>query len=308
MQVIHNACVINAKMPPVEIIQSAIDKNPDLIFKPMELGTTQAVACGFVNDAESGALVTKFHGGYLLRVCIEEKIVVARQVKAEIEAKLAEIYKLRGANQPITRKEMIEIRDEVIITLTKKAPTDQSYVPILVTENFIFVGTINTFRSRRASAMLVNLVDSLTTSTIYINGFRKGITSMLKHNIDTGENIMSPFSASSYVLLKKDPMCISYNVEDLIAHGELVKNIDLGFEVEKIEIIYRDEAVQFMLNKKYQLQKIKVFGLNDDMEYVDSLNYESTLLDHMMSDFLKLFKRDDEASQESEPEKECQPA
>lgn len=298
MQVINKACVIKAKMPPVEIIQHAMKKAEELHFKPMELGTSKAFSCGFVDDVNSCALVTKFHNGYLLHVCIEEKIVVARQVKAELDARIEQLRKIRLQNgdrlKKISRKEIAELKENILVELMTNAKTDQSYVPILVTENFIFIGTTNSFRYRVSSGLLIKLVESLTASTIYIDGCQRGITSMLKHHIDTGDNIMQPFCISGAVTLKKDTMRISYNVEDIVVHGDLVKSIDLGFEVEKIELFYGDEAVKFTLDKKYHLQKIKVFGINDDMDYVDSLNYEAMILDHMIGDFLKLFKRDDE--------------
>ncbi|MGL5343283.1 MAG: recombination-associated protein RdgC [Plesiomonas sp.] len=305
MQVIKNARVINVKMPKVEIIQDLMERNSHLNFAPMELGTDQIAQYGFIQDKETNAYVTKFIGGYLLWVCIEEKIVIGRQVKAKLEERLEHIRINR--EQPVNRFEIQDIKQQVLTELMINVPTDSSRTPVLVTDNFVFIGTTNEIKFNTCARLLVHLVDSMTRRTIHISGVHSGITAMLKHAITTGENSMLPFYPNSNVLLRRESMRITYNVDDLITHDDIAKNINQGFEVEKIGLRYRD-AISFMLDKKVQFTRIYVIGLNDNYDYTESLNYEATLLDNMLTDFIKLFKRDDEIESESLSESECIPA
>lgn len=220
--------------------------------------STELVSSGFVAPSEGCSLVAEFPGGLAFRVRIDEKILPASVVKAEVQKVVDSI--MRTQDRKPGKKERAEIKENVMIDLAQRAlvRTTASITCFYHAETkTLIVPTTSKRIADVCTSLLVKAVGSVKTETLNISGVKHGLTTRLKQYLDdVGGDAFGDFSPCDEVALqdtqnRKVAVKMAYLPN---ARQALEEALCAGFSVTSMGFHYK--GIDFRLTYDFRLRGI----------------------------------------------------
>ncbi len=222
-------------------------------------GLVQLRAFGFVPVQEDGTeLIQSFAGGLAFRVRIDEKIIPASVVDAQVKEACAKV-KAETGRKP-GKKERKEIKDGVMLHLAAVAMV-RTVASITCFYQFdtgyLIVPTTSKKISDICTSLLVQAVGSVKTETIHVSNVKHGLSTRLKKWVDDQEIEDEPFGnfepCGQAHLEATDKRSIAFKMGSLMnAHG-LREALDTGYQVKALGLCHTDD-VHFTLTADFRFR------------------------------------------------------
>ena len=218
----------------------------------------QVRSVGFVPPCEDDErLVQTFPGGLAFAVRIDEKIIPASTVKAEVEKRAASI-KADAGRKP-GKHERAKIRDAVMADLCRRALVKtKAKVTCFYDEQsgYLIVPTSSKAIADICTSLLVQAVGSVKTETINVADVKHGLTTRLKKWLDDGEcGAFGDFDPCDSVTLATTGKKITVKMESLdLATRGLQEAVTAGFSVTSIGFHYI--GMDFRLTDDFHMKGI----------------------------------------------------
>jgi len=224
---------------------------------PMEL-----VSRGFVpvDETEHGCLLAvAFPGGLAFRLRIDEKILPASVVNAEV-AKAIEIIRHNEGRKP-GKKERYEIKDAVLAALAQRAlvRTTASITCYYHTESgYLIIPTTSKKIADACTSMLIRAVGSVKTETIHVSDVKHGLTTRLKQYLDDEDcgafGSFQPCDEAALADTMKRKISVKMNYLHMAREG-LTVALTQGFNVTSMGFYWN--GVDFRLTEEFRLRGIE---------------------------------------------------
>lgn len=255
--------IFRAILPSAE---AALEGLANLPLVEMEEGSSMLRTYGFVPNAETGELITAFSGGYSFHLRYDEKKIPPAEVRKE-QKRREKIQADRGFT--LGKADKAAMKEDVILFLATKAFTSTTIVDgyYHAESELLFITG-----SRRLAgitlAQLIKCLGTVTTTTIHIDGIKRGLTECLKSykaHAENGEGGMEQalsafghFDVSSKIALQDAETGVTMTIGGLDAHenAELDSALERGFQVTSIEL-YDRTGIEFTLSSDFRITGIK---------------------------------------------------
>lgn len=253
MKLIKAAITYKATIPTaVGALTKHLEEN-----KFAECTELQVRSVGFVPPCEDDeSLVQAFPGGLAFAVRIDEKIIPASTVKAEVEKRAASI-KADAGRKP-GKHERSEIREAVMTDLCRRALVKtKAKVTCFYDEQsgYLIVPTSSKAISDICTSLLVQAVGSVKTETINVSDVKHGLTTRLKLWLDDGSAAFGDFDPCDSVTMATTGKKITVKMESLdLATRGLQEAITAGFSVTSIGFHYI--GMDFRLTDDFHMKGI----------------------------------------------------
>lgn len=219
----------------------------------------EASTMGFVPPVEhySDLLVAGFPGGFAFRVRIDEKVLPASAIKAELEAKLKDIERETGWVPRGRAKQ--EIKAQVVGELTRRAlvKTKASVTCYYDVENqHLIVPTTSQKIADAITSLLIHVVGSVKTETVTVSDIKLGLTTRMKQWIEQDDaTAFGAFDPCDEVALASDNRKITVKMTSLQqARQGIAEALRTGFGVKSIGFHY--DGADFKLTDDFRLKGI----------------------------------------------------
>lgn len=260
MNIIRNALVFSADLPDAITLAEAMES---MRFQPIT--EVQAQSLGFVETNATPDLVTTFEGGVAFTLRIDEKILPAAPVKAEIQQAIDDAT--AEAGHDLSKERIADIKEEVTARLISTALTKTTMVRALywAADKFLIVTTSSERNAQHLMGLLVRACESVKTTTIHVDGVRFGLTAHLRNHLEGLPKDFGQFRIGDSVTLKSEGEKIAVDVSSLEhAQEGLLEAIRCGMHVEKLGLEHGTMA--FVLNDKFRFSKVCFFGEEDEQD------------------------------------------
>lgn len=263
MKLIKNVLVYKAALPPAAAMRVHLAEIPFA-----EPNSMQAQSHGFIYVDRMFDLVSEFEGGYAFSWRIDEKVVPASAVAAELKKRCEVIEEDQG--HPPGRKQRRDIKDGVIEDFTARALIKSTpFVCFYDKANqYLFIPTTSTSVADRIIGDLIRATGSVKMSTIHVDDMKNGLTTRLNgwlEEFDDGH--FGTFEPCDAVTLARGKETISIKVESLeSAQVSLRDALRSGFTVTAMRLSQGD-SFSFGLTSSFRIKAIA--------QEIDSLELES---------------------------------
>ena len=265
MKHIKAAIVYKAEIPTDNtVLHNPLAEKEFQPLQPLEL-----VSRGFVpvDETEHGCLLAvAFPGGLAFRLRIDEKIIPASVVNAEV-AKACDEIRAKAGRKP-GKKERSEIKDGVLADLAQRAlvRTTASITCYYHTESgYLIIPTTSKKIADACTSMLVHAVGSVKTQTINVSDVKHGLTTRLKQYLDDEEcGAFGPFQPCDEAALAdtmKRKVSVKMNYLPMAREG-LTVALTQGFNV--MSMGFHWNGVDFRLTEEFRLRGIEHPTHQDD--------------------------------------------
>lgn len=221
-----------------------------------ECTETQLRSAGFVPPNDEGPrLVTFFPGGLAFRVRIDDKVIPAAALAAEVEKRVAAVKQSTG--RKVGKKERAEIKEQTLADLCRRAlvKTTASVTCFYEIESrSLLVATASQSIADVCTTLLVQAVGSVKTETINVSDVKHGLTTRLKTWLDDEEGF-GDFQPCDDVALQAEGRKITVKMSSLQqAHKGLTEALTAGFAVTSIGFHY--DGMDFRVTGDFHLKGI----------------------------------------------------
>ncbi|MCY4043874.1 MAG: recombination-associated protein RdgC [Cellvibrionales bacterium] len=247
----------------IPIWESAFAEHP---FSP--LSSQQQQTIGFIPPVASQpeTLLYLVHDFAVFAIKQEEKILPAAVINEQLSQKVADIELKEG--RKVTRKERLDLKDEIIFELTPKAFSKSKIFWGLVSlkDNLLLLNC----SSASASDKLIDCIREATTTLPILPVTSKQIPTQLMTSWLKNTKAPAHFQIGESTVLKslsEQGAAIRFKQCDLFAQ-DIPSHLEKGFSVNELSLIYK-EKLQCTVDEKLFIKQIK---LTDS--YQDSLDQE----------------------------------
>lgn len=260
--VIKNPNIFRAILPAIGVVRQHL---PELLFKEMEVGSSMISTHGFLPNQATGELVTPFHGGFAFFLRRDEKVIPPSEVKKELERR---VKAHTAAGLPLTRKDKKAIKDDVVTTLASRAFTRTSFAECFYNEKaeLLFV-TGSAKLAQLAVAMLVRCIGTVTTTTIHVDGIKRGLTTCLQafqarereqDALCGGADEFADLEVCGTLTLQHPETREKLSLDNIepTECAELDSAMERGFQITSIRLL-DESGFEFTLTDEFRLARIK---------------------------------------------------
>ena len=220
-----------------------------------ECGKMDIQKSGFVSPlgAHGSTLTHEAMGKVMVCLKSQEKILPASAINEQVEKKIQQIRD--EENRSVSRKEKIDIKDEIIFSLLPNALTKSrltfAYFDLL---NSILV--VNESSAKKAEALLSALRDalgSLPVIPLQTEGMPCGV---MTGWISEGETPKSfDFGGSCKLIDRKDGATVTVKDCDLTSH-EVIEHVNTGMLVDKLALSF-EQSISFTVDSDLSFTRVK---------------------------------------------------
>lgn len=247
---IKNAIVYRAQLPDsIHMIRHLQGREP----RPLQ--DFEAARVSFATATAGGiSPAATFHGGYWIRMQVDEKVVPASIVKQETDKEVERIKQENGIKK-MHLAERTEIKERVYLSMLETALVKTSFVRAYyhVGSQLLFVDTPTKKRAGQLLDALIKLTESVKTTTIHISDVAKGITTRL-HDLVAGvsDEPFGPFTVRDTVKLVRTDERITFVDYDVANSHEIQELLVKGFEVAEIKLDYNGHEFKLTGDFKFK--------------------------------------------------------
>lgn len=235
-------------------------------FSPLTSQQLQTI--GFIPPVASlpDQLLYLVHDYAVFAIKQEEKILPAAVVNEQLSRRVAQIEEKEG--RKVTRKERLDLKDEIIFELTPKAFSKSKVLWGFVSlkENLLVLNCSSASQSDK----LIDCIREATTTLPIIPLTSKQIPTQLMTGWLKNTKAPEHFQFGESTVLKslsEQGAAIRFKQCDLFAQ-DIPAHLDKGFIISELTLIYK-EKIQCTIDEKLFIKQIK---LTDS--YQDSLDHE----------------------------------
>lgn len=223
---------------------------------------------GFCQHPVSGEFVTPI-GKDDLVFCVrtEEKVIPTSAVKLKAEQIESEMRDLFGVT--LTRKHRAEAKERAMLEMlpaafVKRKITFCYYSP---SQKILLIDTASRGTAATIMRLLVEVLGSVKTSTIHIDGIKQSLAAKLRDSLNNNQSTIGQFKAGDKInLVGMDGEVVQYKGIDPINQVELLSHLSAGYQIDKISLV--DGVTTFNLHSDFRLSGIS-FDFVADFEEVD---------------------------------------
>jgi len=250
-QLIKSAIVYNAELPSPGALQSHLESAQ--FVEPLSL---QTKSVGFVPRTEGSTLVEAFAGGLSFTVRIDQKIIPASVVKAELVKRVKDVERVTGRKPG--KKERAELKLAVLDEIARRALIRTTLVTCFhhTATNMLIVPTTNPKLAGTVVSDLVNAVGSVKTTTIHVSHVQQGLTTRLKKWLADDETAFAGLHPCGEAGLAQDTRKVTVKMGDLAsARSGLNEALSSGFEVKSLGFLF-SAGTEVKLTDEFRLRGI----------------------------------------------------
>lgn len=221
------------------------------LFQPC--GGLQMSSAGWVPPLQGGRLVHEVGGHWLLALCVEKRLLPGSVVKRKVKERCDEILKKEG--RKASRKEVKEIKEQVIDELLPQAFTDQKITRVWLDPRGGWLG-VDASSPAKGDEVMESLVDCLTDPPIRLIQTNLSPAAAMSRWLADGE-APSGFTIDRDCELRssdEDKATVKYARHSL--DGEDVRDhLAAGKQPASLALTWNDR-VSFALTDKGQVKRI----------------------------------------------------
>lgn len=259
---IKNPNIFRAILPAIDVVRQQL---PELLFKEMEVGSSMISTHGFTPNPATGELVTPFHGGFAFFLRRDEKVIPPSEVRKELERR---VKAHTEAGLPLTRKDKLAIKDDVVTTLASRAFTRTAVAECFYDEKAQLLYVTGSAKlAQLAMAMLVRCIGTVTTTTIHVDGIKRGLTTCLQafqaksrddEDLDSGSSEFADLEVCGTLTLKHPETREELSLDNIepTQCAELDSAMERGFLITSIRLL-DGSGLAFTLTDEFRLVRIK---------------------------------------------------
>lgn len=253
MKLIKAAIVYKATIPTdTATLATHLAEHP--FNECMEL---QARSVGFVPPTDdTDGLVQAFPGGFAFRVRIDEKIIPAGTIKAEVQKQVQLIKETTG--RTAGKKERADIKDQVTTDLCRRAlvRTKASVTCFYdIADSHLIVSTASKAIADMCTTLLVQAVGSVKTETINVSEVKHGLTTRLQKWLAEDDDAFGAFQPCDDVALAAEGRKIAVKMSSLQqARKGLNEAMATGFQVTSISFHFA--GMDFRITSDFHLKGV----------------------------------------------------
>lgn len=223
------------------------------VFTPC--GATQRVSEGWIppRGEENGPLIESVQGEWIIKMCVESKILPGSVVNDAVEEKCAAIEKNEGRKPG--KKERREIKDEIILTLLPQAFTKRDHINAWYSKKlsmlFIDAGSI-----AKCDKLVTMLVEGWNGFGVSLINTKSSPQACMSHwlmtqeapegfSIDRETELKAADESKSKIKYSQHALDIE-EIHEHIKHGKLPVSLAMTY----------DDSMSFMLGDNLIIKKI----------------------------------------------------
>lgn len=259
---IKNAIVYRAQLPaPVDMIKHLGE------HKPRPLGSFESMNISFAaaSDADRNLQVATFHGGYWIRMEVDEKVVPPSIVKQEADKEVKKQEENTG--RKLVRAERAEIKEAIYLEMLETALIKTSFVRAYYHEEsqLLFVDTSTKKRANQLLGALIHATESVKTTTIHVSGVAKGLTArLLRLTSGSDDHAFGDFIVDDTVKLIRKDERITFVDYDVANSQEIQELLFKGFKVDHLGLVFN--STHFKLTSDFHFKAFDWTGIEDTGE------------------------------------------
>lgn len=264
MNLIPNAIVYKAEVPPADLLYLHLEKVPFT-----ECGTLQLRSVGFVPREEHGELVSEFPGGYAWTVRIDEKVIPGYAINAEVKKATAKHQADTGIKPGKAAR--ADIKSAVMMDLAARAMVKTTLVTCFyqAEQQYLIVPASKKTADVVVTA-LVSAVGTVKTETLNVSNVKKGLTTRLKDWLDVqDDDVFGNFHPCGTVKLTTtgdEKRQLSVRTAWLgHAREALIEAMKHGFQVESLGFTSQD-GTEFRLTDDFHFKGLAYLRPDDESE------------------------------------------
>jgi recombination associated protein RdgC len=249
---IKNALVYKAELPSAATLTRHLEEHQ--FTDPLVLSKGSV---GFISRSGEG-LVDVFHGGMAFTVRIDEKIIPAAVVKAELEKRVKDVLEQTG-RKAIGKLERADLKDSIILEFMSKALVKTTIVTCFYdTKNgYLIIPTTSRTVAGIITGKLISAVGSVKTETISVSDVKHGLSTRLQAWLGDDAEAFGDFFPMADVDLANGSQKLTVKMESLLnAKAGIEKAFNDGFTVKSVRLSSSDE-VSFRLTHDFAFKAIK---------------------------------------------------
>ncbi len=263
MKLIKNALVYKAELPGAATLEKHLEEKP--FTDPLELSSGSV---GFISRSGEG-LVDVFHDGLAFTVRIDEKIIPAGAVKAELEKQTKVILEREGCTR-LGKQEKADLKDLIVIGFRKKALIKTTVVTCFYdTRNkYLIIPVTSRTTANIIVTLLISAVGSVKTETIHISDVKHGLTTRMDAWLKGDVDAFGEFDPCADVALTQGGQKLTVQMEAVSNAKEgLEKAFSTGFTIKSMRLSSSNE-VSFRLTSDFAFKSIRfpVTATEDNVE------------------------------------------
>lgn len=266
---IRNPNIFRAILPAIGDVRIHLQ---ELLFKEMEVGSSMLSTMGFLPNPATGELVTPFPGGFAFFFRYDQKVIPPSEVKKEV---LRRVQTHKAAGLPLTRKDKQAIKDDVVTTLATRAFTRTTVVECYYDEKSeLLYATGSAKLASLMLTMLVRCIGTVTTTTIHVDGIKRGLTTCLQafqakeremDDLCGGSDVFADLEVCGTMTLQHPETREKLSLDNIepVQCAELDSAMERGFMITSIRL--REESgFEFTLTDEFRLSRIKWPAIEHD--------------------------------------------
>jgi recombination associated protein RdgC len=242
---------------PLESLEALLAKNAYI-----PCGQLDRERGGWLPPVEHGNLVHSVGGQWLLRLCVDKKILPAAVVKKAVRIKIAEIQKREGRKPG--KKEMKEIKDGVVLDLLPKAFSQEtfSYIWVDPTHGWMGIDAGSVSKMEKVVDYLSKSIPNLPVSLIDTH---QSPSAVMAECLISGEG-HNGFTIDQDCELKSNDEAgssVRYKHHDLGLDEIRDHLTNLHKEATSLALTF-DSHISFVLSHRMEFKKIEFAGVKEE--------------------------------------------
>lgn len=271
MKLIRNALVYKASLPSATALTKHLEEHPFAEPLPNALGSI-----GFVARREN--LVDTFPGGLAFSVRIDDKIIPAASVKAEVEKRTKVILEQTGRRR-LSKNEKAELKEAVTLEFATRALVRTKVVTAFydIDNQYLIVPVTSRKVADRIISLLIQAAGSVKTETIHVSDAKHGLTTRIQAWLEGDEYAFGDFNPSGEAALAMDGQKVAVKMLSLTNAKEgLQEALRDGFTISSIGLQSTDE-MRFRLTEDFAFKAIDFPTVPNEEEIEDAWLHEASV-------------------------------
>lgn len=239
-------------------------------FRPC--GGLEKISAGFVPFADGLPLVHSVHGMHVGAVRVDKKTIPASAVKQMVKEECAKIEEQQGYKPG--RKQIKEIKEQVLDTLLPRAIPSTSIIQFMFTRDLLLIETTSASSADLVIGLLAKCIDPMPISLVYTaQSPGAAMTQWLVEN-----EAPEAFAISREAEMKAPSKAMVRWANDSVRAEEAQEHRIQGKQCTKLALSWRDKY-SFVLNDKMVISKIKPLDLhNPDAKELDPEDVDGAIM------------------------------
>lgn len=273
LKLIKNALVYKAELPHAEALAKHLEEKPFVDPEPMAAGSI-----GFV-PRDGYTMVDVFHGGVSFMVRIDEKIIPAGAVRAELDKRAKEACESMGLKR-LPKDEKAMIKDMIIAEFRHKALIKTTHVTCFydIKHGHLVIPTTSKTTAGAITSLLIHAVGSVKTETIHVSDVKHGLTTRMIAWIEGDDEAFGEFYPCEEVALEQGSQKMTIKMDSISnANAAIKKAIGEGFKVKSMRLLAGASEVKFRLTSDFAFKAIDFPVPVETEDYEDAWKHEASV-------------------------------